>query len=92
MEEATVAPDPIANMQAQLLKDMEQFGDLMNRYAVGDTAVKEERDQLEGAVEIKLAILEGLKREEEELIDLDPLEELMEVDGWEFLEEEDEEW
>ena len=58
--------NPISNLQAQLLSDMERFGTLMHRYNLGDASAKEERDQLEGAVEIKLAILEGLKRIEEE--------------------------
>ena len=58
--------NPIENLQNQLLDDMERFGDLMNRQTVGDVAVQTERDQLEGAVEIKLAILEGLKRLQEE--------------------------
>jgi hypothetical protein len=59
-------PDPIVNLQKQLLADMERFGDLMHRYNLGDASAKESRDQLEGGVEIKLAILEGLKREQEE--------------------------
>ncbi|MBT3605269.1 MAG: hypothetical protein HN521_19575 [Candidatus Latescibacteria bacterium] len=57
--------NPITNLQTQLLADMEKFGDLMHRYNLGDVSAKEERDQLEGAVEVKLAILEGLKRDEE---------------------------
>jgi len=61
-----VTLNPISNLQAQLLSDMERFGTLMHRYNLGDASAKEERDQLEGAVEIKLAILEGLKRIEEE--------------------------
>ena len=56
---------PIENLQEQLLVDMARFGELMNQYANGNTSVKQERDQLEGAVEIKLAILEGLRRLEE---------------------------
>jgi hypothetical protein len=60
-----VTINPITNLQTQLLADMEKFGDLMHRYNLGDVSAKEERDQLEGAVEVKLAILEGLKRDEE---------------------------
>ena len=83
--------NPIANLQAQLLADMEVFGNLMHRYNLGDASAKEERDQLEGAVEVKLAILEGLKREEEGYMVLDDT--LMEEE-MEILEdlEEDEDW
>jgi hypothetical protein len=86
-----VTLNPITNLQTQLLADMEKFGDLMHRYNLGDASAKEERDQLEGAVEVKLAILEGLKRDEETHMIMD--------DGFdgENLEvlgdlEEDEEW
>lgn len=80
--------DAIEHLQTQLLEDMERFGDLMNRYALGEVAIKVARDQLEGAVEIKLAILEGLKREQDDV-------QLMELDEEVFFEEdieEDEEW
>ena len=63
--------NPITSLQTQLLADMEQFGNLMHRYNLGDASAKEERDQLEGAVEVKLAILEGLKRDEEAHIIMD---------------------
>jgi hypothetical protein len=86
-----VITNPIENFQAQLLADMEQFGELMHRHNRADATAKVLRDQLEGAVEVKLAILEGLKRYEENLIVLgdDILDEDLEV-----LEdiEEDEEW
>ncbi|MCZ6635590.1 MAG: hypothetical protein O7G87_19490 [bacterium] len=65
-EEDTVNSGPIENLQEQLMKDMERFGGLMNRYSLGEASVKQERDQLEGALEIKLAILEGLKRLQEQ--------------------------
>ena len=65
-EEDTVNSCPIENLQKQLMKDMERFGALMNRYSLGEASVKQERDQLEGALEIKLAILEGLKRLQEQ--------------------------
>ncbi len=55
--------DPIENLHAQLRNDMERFADLMARYSIGEASVKEDRDQLEGALEIKLAVLEGLKKE-----------------------------
>jgi len=86
-----VTLNPITNLQAQLLTDMERFGNLMHRYNLGDALAKDERDQLEGAVEIKLAILEGLKRIEEESMVLD--DDVMDEDI-EVLEdiEEDEEW
>ncbi len=70
---------------------MERFGNLIHRYNLGDTSAKVERDELEGAVEIKLAILEGLKRIEEENMAFN--DDLMDEDI-EVLEdiEEDEEW
>ena|GEM_PF-4258218 len=85
--------NPIEHLQNQLFDDMERFSELMNRQASGEVAIKKERDQLEGAVEIKLAILEGLKRQQEEegigeelLMEVD--EELLLDDGF----EEDEDW
>ena len=65
-EEDTVEACPIEILQEQLMSDMERFGELMNRYSMGEASVREERDQLEGALEIKLAILEGLKRAQEQ--------------------------
>jgi hypothetical protein len=90
-KEVVVTLNPIASLQAQLLADMERFGNLMHRYNLGDTSAKIERDELEGAVEIKLAILEGLKRIEEEEMAFN--DDLMDEDI-EVLEdiEEDEEW
>lgn len=80
--------EAIAHLQAQLLKDMERFGDLMNRYTLGDVSVKTERDQLEGAVEVKLAILEGLKQRQ----DMEAANFFEEMDVLEEDVEEDEEW
>lgn len=80
--------EAIMHLQAQLLKDMERFGDLMNRYTLGDVSVKTERDQLEGAVEVKLAILEGLK-ERQDREEMDVFEDVDVL--WEDVEE-DEEW
>ena len=83
--------NPIVNFQTQLLADMEKFGDLIHRYNLGDASAKEERDQLEGAIEVKLALLEGLKRDEETHMIME--DEFGEAD-FEVLEdvEEDEEW
>lgn len=83
--------NPITNLQTQLLADMERFGTLMHRYNAGDVSAKEERDQLEGAVEVKLAILEGLKREEEAYMVMDDDEEIEDIEVLEDFEE-DEEW
>ena len=60
--EENIEMDPIENLHAQLRNDMERFADLMARFSIGEASVKEDRDQLEGALEIKLAVLEGLKR------------------------------
>ena len=76
-KEAELATHPVKNLQAQLMGDLERFGVLMGRYAMGERSVKAERDQLEGAVEIKLAILEGLKRNA-------PLEEALEDAEWDW--------
>ncbi len=87
--------EAIECLQTQLLNDMERFGDLLNRFALGDATIKAERDQLEGAVEIKLAILEGLKRLQDEDLHMVGVDLLMDEDIEVLFEEdieEDEEW
>lgn len=87
--------EAIECLQTQLLNDMERFGDLLNRFALGEEAIKAERDQLEGAVEIKLAILEGLKRLQDEDLYMVGVDLLMDEDIEVLFEEdieEDEEW
>ena len=44
-------------LREQLLDDLTRLHCLILRYADGDKAVKAERDQLEGAVQVKLALL-----------------------------------
>ena len=50
-------------LRRQLLADMDRLHDLILRYAGGDKSVKQERDQLEEAVQVKLAVFWGLKRD-----------------------------
>jgi hypothetical protein len=90
-----VETEAIECLQTQLLNDMERFGDLLNRVALGEAAIKAEQDQLEGAVEIKLAILEGLKRLQDEELYMVGVDLLMDEDMEVLFEEdieEDEEW
>ena len=53
---------PYEALQEQLLADIERLHDLILRYAHGDSAVRQERDQLDGAVQIKLALLGACRR------------------------------
>ena len=48
-------------LRRQLLGDLDRLHDLILRYAAGNRAVKQERDQLEGAVQVKLALLGGME-------------------------------
>ena len=44
-------------LRQQIITDMDHLHDLILRYAAGDMLVKQERDQLEGVVDVKLAVL-----------------------------------
>ncbi len=48
---------PHEALRRQLTNDLNRLHNLILRYATGDSAVKAERDQLEGAVQVKLALL-----------------------------------
>ena len=47
---------PHEALRQQLFGDLHRLHDLIRRYAKGDSAVKAERDQLEGAVQVKLVL------------------------------------
>ena len=47
---------PHEALRLQLFEDLERLHTLILRYASGDRAVKPERDQLEGAVQVKLVL------------------------------------
>ena len=51
----------VETLREQLMADLERVGDLAVRFALGDKSVKQEKDQLEGAVEIKEVILASLE-------------------------------
>ena len=53
---------PHEALRLQLFDDLERLHTLILRYAHGDSAVKRERDQLEGAVQVKLAIWKAAQR------------------------------
>ena len=46
-------------LHQQLLDDLDRLHHLILRYANGDKQVKAERDQLEGAVSVKMALWRG---------------------------------
>ena len=52
------------NLHRQLTVDLIRLHNLVAWYIMGHTYVKQERDQLAGAIEIKLALLQGLERAE----------------------------
>ena len=47
-------------MRQQLLNDLERLHSLILQYASGNQTVKQERDELEGALQIKFALWRGL--------------------------------
>ena len=47
---------PHEALRQQLLDELDRLNALIRRYAAGDSAVRPERDQLEGAVQVKLAL------------------------------------
>ena len=49
-------------LRSQLKADLERLHGLILRYALGDRSVKQERDELEGAVQIKFALWRALNR------------------------------
>ena len=44
-------------LRQQLMVDLDRLHDMILRYMAGDRSVKQERDQLGGAVQVKLAFL-----------------------------------
>ena len=54
------------NLHRQLLEDLHRLHDLILRYARGDRSARPQRDRLEGAVQIKFAIWQTLRRKSSE--------------------------
>jgi hypothetical protein len=52
---------PHEALRQQLFDDLDRLHVLILRYANGDSAVKPERDQLEGAVQVKLALWRAVR-------------------------------
>ncbi len=48
--------NPREALRRQVYDDLTRLRVLILRYAAGDSAVKSERDQLDGAVQVKLAL------------------------------------
>ena len=44
-------------LRRQLIDDLERLNNLIVRYARGERHLKQERDRLEGAVQVKMALL-----------------------------------
>ena len=54
---------PEKMLRSQLLHDLERLGSLIQNYAFSlDPDTKRARDRLEGAVQVKLALLQAAKR------------------------------
>ena len=53
----------IEALRLQLIDDFDWLYDLILQADRGDRSAKRKRDQLQGAVDVKLAILEGMERE-----------------------------
>ena len=49
-------------LRYQLLKDLERLHILILQYAAGEHSVKQERDRLEGAIQVKFAFWRALAR------------------------------
>lgn len=52
----------VTPLRQQLLEDLQRLHALILRYASGDRSVKRERDELEGAIHVKLAFWRAAKR------------------------------
>lgn len=52
---------PHEALRQQLVQDLNRLHDLILRYAAGDRAVRPERDQLDGAVQVKFALLRAAR-------------------------------
>ena len=52
-------------LRRQLKEDLERLHSLILRYALGDRGVKQERDELEGAVQIKFALWRSLNAKDD---------------------------
>lgn len=48
--------------QKQLLRDIEKLHHLIVRYARGDRSVRQARDCLEGAIQVKFALWKAIRR------------------------------
>ena len=46
-------------LRRQLIDDLGRLNNLIVRYAQGERHLKQERDRLEGAVQVKMALLAG---------------------------------
>ena len=65
MEMTTIDRAHKEQFKQRLVQDLYRLRDLITRVTLGEEDVRAERDQLQNAVEIKLALLWGLEREEE---------------------------
>ena len=53
--------DPEEALRKQLCNDLDRLHNLILRYAAGDSSVGRERDRLEGAVQVKFALLRAAR-------------------------------
>ena len=49
-------------LRQQIIGDTLQLQGLITRYSRGETSLKSDRDQMKGAVQIKVALLRGLRK------------------------------
>ena len=52
---------PQDQLRRQIIADLERLHRLIVRYARGDYSVKQERDQMEGAVQVKMAVWHAVR-------------------------------
>ena len=51
------------DLYRQILTDLIRLCNLVALFALGDASLEQERNQLQGAIQIKLALFRGLERE-----------------------------
>ena len=57
--------NPVAELERQLLVDMDRHNELLKRYAAGDGSVKQDLHELRGAIQVKCLVARAARRETE---------------------------
>ena len=58
-------PDPVVELYRQLVIDLNRQWELIKRLATGDHSVKQEINELEGAIQVKSLVARAARKQEE---------------------------